>query len=698
MLCSKLSRRVFLRLSALVAGSALAACAPTPVPPTPIPPTAVPKATVASTAVPPTAAPKATVAPTAVPPTAAPKATVAPTAVPPTAAPKAAAYKESPLLAEQVKAGKLPPIDQRLPKDPLVMKVEQKIGKYGGTLRMAYAETNLWFFAHMRAQGLFMFDQLGTKTLPDIAKGFKWSSDLKTLTLELREGHKWSDGSPFTVEDIMFWWEDFELTKDLKATPNVFWTPGAKPMAMKKVSPSVLEITFAVPYPVAMDMLGRTWYSTDPEFILPKSYMSKYHIKYNPKADDLAKEEKFEDWKKAFVAKQGRAGLPTFIPERPYLWAWNPEKRSTERANAVRNPYFHQVDAEGNQLPYTDYCECLITGNKEVQLLKGASGELDWDACYLSLTDMPVLRENETKGKYHVLLPSSLRPSCCMLQPNRTCKDADYQKLFNTKDFRVAMSIGFNRKAINDTLFFGLAKPYPALPLPSNSYFKPEWGNMYIEFDQAKANQLLDGVGLTKKDAQGFRMRPDGKDRISLLIEIGNLEYPKQAICEMIKADWEKIGLEAQIRVVDGTLFGTRLSANELVIGTHHTDATTLWGRARSFYFGMDDGHAWNSQWASWFKTGGQGGIEPPEEIKKLKALQDQWKQTLPDTPEFIKLGGEYFGWYANELPMIGTVGFVPQPMIISNRMKNVPEKDIYWGADTSFLPPYKPTTWFIEE
>jgi peptide/nickel transport system substrate-binding protein len=607
-------------------------------------------------------------------------------------------YKEAPMLAEMVKAGKLPSVEKRLPKEPLVIKPFERVGKYGGTLRFGNVETNLWNYATLRTNGLFRYNQTNDEVLVDIAKSYGFSSDLKTLIIELREGHKWSDGEPFTADDIIFWWEDVATNKDLTPVLNPFWAPGGKPAVFKKISPTRVEIAFAVPYPTAIDLLGRSWFSADPPFMMPKHYITKWHIKYNPKANDVAKEEGFDSWTKAFMA---HATSPNnFDVKRPTLWAWIPEKITADRAIAVRNPYFHQVDAEGNQLPYIDRIDTVITGNKEVQILKATSGEFDIEIFYTSLRDMPVFKQNEKQGNYHIILPQSLRPSMFALMPNRTVKDPVLRELFNNLDFRIALSISINREAMNKAIFFGLGKPFPALPLPTMSFFKPEWATSYMQYDPDRANKILDSLGLTKRDSEGYRLRPDGKGRISMLVEIGVREGPKEEMAEMVKSDWAKVGLEAIVKSVEGGLYSQRTLANDLQIGNWHLDRAGLFGRANPLWFGVVEPsqNRWGTQWALWFQSGGKEGIEPPQEIKNLRATYDKWVQTLPGTPEFNRLGAEYYDYFATQLPMIGTVGLEPVPMVVSNRLRNVPDKDIWWGSDTNFYAPYLPAQWYIAE
>ena len=132
---------------------------------------------------------------------------------PPSRSPK---YKESPALAEQVKAGKLPPVEQRLPSEPLVVPVVERVGQYGGVWRRAFlgpADANN--YVRVVYDALVRHSPDGGKIEPKIAAGWESSKDFKQWTIKLRPGAKWSDGAPFTADDIVFWYQDVLLNKDL---------------------------------------------------------------------------------------------------------------------------------------------------------------------------------------------------------------------------------------------------------------------------------------------------------------------------------------------------------------------------------------------------------------------------------------------------------------------------------------------------
>jgi len=675
----EISRRDFLRATAMAAaGLAAAACAKTP---TEAPATATPKP----------AAPTATTAPAKPTPTKETK---------PTPTPQPKPEKEVPQLSAAVKAGTLPPQAERIPQDVWVVEPFGDIGTYGGTLHMGDFQQNRHAINSMRVIGFFQSSQDGAVMYPDIVKGVEWADNATKLTIHLRRGYKWSDGTPFTVDDIMFWWNDILMNKDLYADPPSKWRPGGEPMTVTKISDSQVEFKFAVPNPTITDGLMRAAVSMwDGLSSTPMHYLKEFHIAYNPNANDLAKAESFEDWTKLFNSRRGTRD-PDLWPDKPMVEAWIPQDISTDRELYTRNPYFHWVDPEGNQLPYIDEIDCEITGDREVQILKSSTGDFDFSCYYMNLDDMPVLQENQEKGDFRVLLPKSLRTCWLALMPNQTVEDDFLRELFQNKDFRIAMSIGINRQAMNEALFFGLGVPGNARLHPGVPFYDPAWKDKYAEYDPNQANKILDDLGLTQKDSQGFRLRTDNGERISLRIDIGNEEGPKVAMAEMIKEDWAKIGLEAIVAFQTRPVWEERRQAwNQLQVPTWHVGRAVLpYGRSSPLWFALDNLYCmWGAGWAQWYISEGESGIEPPPEIKDLRDLWDRFVLTVAGSPEYNELGKQYYGWLIDNLVIIGTVGLSPQPLVASNRLKNVPEENISWGSDNSFHSPYRPPQFYLK-
>ena len=151
-------------------------------------------------------------------PTAMPTEAPAPTAMPTEAPAAMMTYGESPDLASMVSAGSLPPVEERLPESPLVVPVFEEIGQYGGTWNLAYGARTDRFHGSLRTSaGLLSIDTDQVTIIPQVAESYDISPDGKVFTFNLREGHRWSDGMPFTTEDVRFWWEDIILNDELWA-------------------------------------------------------------------------------------------------------------------------------------------------------------------------------------------------------------------------------------------------------------------------------------------------------------------------------------------------------------------------------------------------------------------------------------------------------------------------------------------------
>ena len=170
-------------------------------------------------------------------------------------------FNEAPQLAELVKAGKLPPVEQRIGQDPLVVKPLREVGRYGGTWRRGFTGPFDFSNAHRVAQNdkLLYWDYTGTKLVPNIARGWEVSPDGRVTTLLLRRGMKWSDGHPFTADDFVFWFEDVYQNKELVPTPLTVMTINGKPIAIRKVDAATVQFVAPDPYYALPIVLASVW-------------------------------------------------------------------------------------------------------------------------------------------------------------------------------------------------------------------------------------------------------------------------------------------------------------------------------------------------------------------------------------------------------------------------------------------------------
>ena len=197
-------------------------------------------------------------------------------------------YQEAPALAKLVSEGKLPPVSERLPKEPAVVEPLISIGKYGGILKGPAVTPNCcsWDIVEMRLQKMLTFGTDYLTPVPNIAKSFTLSDDLKTITLTLREGMKWSDGRSLTVDDFEFFYKSILANKEVTPSPDKNWKAGGELVEFVRVDDYTFKWKFKVPNPAfVITLTSERGYKG----IRPKHYLSKYHKDYNPDAEDLAK-------------------------------------------------------------------------------------------------------------------------------------------------------------------------------------------------------------------------------------------------------------------------------------------------------------------------------------------------------------------------------------------------------------------------
>jgi len=613
-------------------------------------------------------------------------------------------FSEAPMLRTKVAAGELPPVEERLPEEPFVVEPYEEIGEYGGTLNAVATAPMTWQApSQIRSQMIADYTVDVKKAIPNIFKSWEYSKDMKTLTIHLRKGMKWSDGAPFTTEDCVFWWEDIAQNKELAPIMSKRFMPGGKLMEMEKVDDYTLRLHFAVPYPVFAKMFEHCMcfpYPITFGIYAPKHYLKKWHIKYNPKANELAKKEGYDNWWQAFnfhgtsLATQQDPNLPTFHP-------WILKERTPTQEIFVRNPYYHKVDTAGNQLPYIDELVSNVVGNLETVNLKVVSGEIDIAGQILSLENYPLYKENEKEGNYRVLLWESSIGGDVVFAFNLNHKDPVLRKIFQDVRFRHAMSLAINRDEINEVVYRGKATPCQATAFPTCSFYKEEWAKAYAQYDPKKANELLDEMGLKWDKDHKRRLRPDGED-LTITIEYFPITTATTACCELVREYWNAVGVKTEIKSEERSFYETRSEAGEIDVGVWEFDRTleSVLATADGYMFNPARGGGelgYCRQWAIWFNTDGKEGEEPPEEVKELYQWIEKWILSTPGTTEYIRLAQKIFDFHAENVWIIGTVGMAKRPIVVKNNLRNVPE-ETYLGCATEYWLPSQPPQWFFKK
>ena len=414
----------------------------------------------------------------------------------------ASQYSEAPMLAEMVSAGDLPPVDERLPVDPMVMPVADTTGNYGGTFRRGFkGVSDRWGPTKMQDRGLSWYDQ-NLNMQPRMAESWEINDDASEWTFHLRKGMSWSDGTPFTTEAIRWWWEEDETNTTISPSIGGTWVsgPDRTPMELEIVDDSTVTFKFPLPNPLYVYRLGRQTRN----LYLPGHYLEQFHMELTDDQDGLqaqVEEAGFNSWEEYYTDRRWWY----LNPDLPSIGPWiSKNELSNELFLMERNPYFFGVDSDGRQLPYIDDVAHRLFETNDVFDLRIINGEIDFQARHVNIGNFTLYKENEENGDYKVFLGSAYGHSA--IQLNQSTKNERLNEFFNVRDVRIALSVAVDRVSINELVWDGLMTPRQYSPLESSVQAYPKQANAWIEYDPDLANQLLDDAGYAEKDNDGFRL------------------------------------------------------------------------------------------------------------------------------------------------------------------------------------------------
>lgn len=606
--------------------------------------------------------------------------------------------KEPPYLAQRVKDGELPPLSERLPKQPLVVEAES-IGIYGGTIKTVSDSptgpgAGSWF---MSGAPFFALLPDGSEVIPNIGRDWDYSDDYKTLTLYLREGMRWSDGHPFTADDIVFQFQDVYGNEELYPLPPVRWSPGGELAVAEKVNDYEVRLHFARPYPVAHMVLSHSGGTQNSAF-RPKHYLKQFHPKYGSidEIEKLVKDEGFESWVGLF-GNRASVSMGVQLYDAPVLSPYVLVSRSSTHFIYERNPYFWKVDTQGNQLPYVDRVEITVVANEELATGQIIAGDVDFTTFYTTMANYPLYKEYEDAGNFRTLEWESIYMADSAFEINRTTQDPVLAEIFRDKRFSHAISMAIDRDEINEVVYFGLGHPLQATVHPSSQFYEERFAKAYVEYDPERANALLDEMGLKWDANRQYRLRPDG-ERLRILHEFVQTETPKRSISELVKTHLAKVGIDVDMREVSWELERRRIQADTSEMNIWHVspviDAT--WYAHEPFWCVIVEPETrWGSQWGRYIMTRGESGEKPPQAVLEVQECWDKMKVST-DRDERIRLGKRILEIQAEYLWSIGTIGRAPVPVIASKDLRNVPEVG-YWGWDVLFGQYQNPETYYFE-
>ncbi len=614
----------------------------------------------------------------------------------------AADFAESDFLLDKVQSGELPYVDQRLPDEPLVVDLVAKgrtLGQYGGTLRTMVTRSKdvrqMVVYGYARLVG---YDH-NYNLKADLLRSYEVEEG-RIFTFRLRAGHKWSDGAPFTSEDFRYWWVDVANNEELSPAgpPDIMRAEGHLP----KVSfPDALTVRFEwpVPHPSFLPALAQ---ARPPFLYRPSHFLKPLHVNYAD-PDELKKvvrKNRVRTWaalhnKSDNMYKNDNPLLPTLQP-----WYTVTAERKATRYIFERNPYFHRVDTEGNQLPYIDRVEMTIVGGGLVAA-KSNAGEADLQARGLDFRDVSILKKGEADGgNYDTYLWANGAASQIAIYPNLNFNDPTWQSVIRDVRFRRALSLSIDRRMINRALYFGLAREGGMTVLERSPLFEEAHLASWAAYDPAMANELLDEMGLTGRDSRGVRLLPDGRPMEFVIETAGERQEVENALA-IITDTWREIGVKLVMRPLDRDILRNRVFAG--------VSMASVW-------YGWDNGVpsentppdylapvqqeflAW-PKWGQYHQTMGQAGTPPDMDVgAKLLGHLDEWYQA-ESAVDRMAAWKDMLAIHAEHQFAIGILAEAPQPVVVSKYLRNVPVDGKWaWDPGAHFGVHRIDEFWFADE
>lgn len=632
----------------------------------------------------------------------------------------ASAYKEHPLLTKMVEKGLLPPVDERVPQEPRVVKPLHMQGRYGGTARIPFSgnpneDWDLQLF--FGADSPFGVTPDGQPGDPLVFRGYEVNDDYTEWIFHLRKGLKWSDGHPLTTENFyQFWRYDRANTdispgiklKNVKIEENkVTFTnePGeglevGRVVTKEVIDDYTLRYTSPEPYPNLVHMMSNGWMIES--WIEPMHYKLKFHpdIVGEETAKKRAQEAGFEEWHQLYkkLKRSLQSSHQANLPGKPTLMSYVITDKTETRIVYERNPYYWAVDTEGHQLPYVDKVVANFLNDNKMIDGKIISGEADFVGLHTTTTSMPLYKRYEKKGNYRMEVWDNAgnNPALDMLT---STDDEVMRELIRTKEFRQALSISVNRQRIIDEVYNGIGKPIRNTLMPGSPWYREEFATAYAEYDPEKAKKMLDKLGVVDSDGDGWREDPQGRD-IEWKIEFNQAHVGRPEPLEIIANGWQQIGFNVDIKEYElGHLRQRSKGSNKAVMTVWHKSMVTP--QAFPVVYTNSGLPQRGISWFQWEKSGGSAGEEGPPVFKEVIDLFYNKLAKAKSKEDRIKWGLKVNEIRAENVWTIETVSYSPSPVIVASDLINFPTKadgPLLFIWDTWWTNPYVPAQFFFEK
>ncbi len=598
--------------------------------------------------------------------------------------PKPSSFKEAPTLAARVAAGELPPVEERLPENPLVLQPTSGIGKYGGTWYRGFTGPADGQNMERPLHDHFLFyDVSGLNVQPNIAESWTQNEDSTEFTFTLRKGHKWSDGAPLTTDDIMFWYEKILLNEELVPNPPAWTKPGGKLLKFEKIDDQTFKVTSEEPYGIFVTLMASVivnGQATSGEngggLIAPRHYLEQFHPDFVglEEAERKAEEAGYDNWFTYFLQRNNT----NQNTDAPMLTAWRLTSSITTNVwSFERNPYYFAVDTEGNQLPYIDNVHLTLAQNNEVLNLSALAGNYTVMGRHINIAKLPLFLQNAESVGYRVQFWRQPQSGIANIYINESWDgNAEIQSFLQNVEFRKALSMGLQRDQINEVFFLGVG----SIEGLCQGYDDPDnpgmyVGEKYVRFNADEANAILDSIGLDQKDGDGFRLMPSGERLTMQLPSVVAAFEDYPGINEMIARQWAvNIGIHAEVQSLERSLHGDRALLNELMTTNWESSPRSTTLITPQHLLPVGGGGNTGRLYGDWHQSGGERGIEPTNPLlKEQMDLFDESQSTAgPErAAEILQRVVELNCLNVN--PITTVMNKPTYVAIIKNNVKNIP-------------------------
>ncbi|MCW2247875.1 peptide/nickel transport system substrate-binding protein [Azospirillum fermentarium] len=635
-------------------------------------------------------------------------------------------YREAPALAAHVAAGTLPPVAGRLPGNPLLIPVEEA-GRYGGTWHQAMIgeADGLLLYRTIGYEPLMRWDAAWRRVVPNVAQAVEVSEDARVFTFRLRPGLRWSDGVPFTAEDVQFWFEDVLGNPDLTPLPPPWMPRAGAGVRLEIPGTDTVRFVFAQPNGLFLPALASGQERRGPTDY-PRHALERYHARYNPDgAAAMARAAGLNGWAALFHLKansfQSLSDLPSLLrrpvpvpagglagpalppvpmeaDDVPVIGAWRVvryEPGPPPRVVAERNPFYWKVDPAGQQLPYLDRVEVALTDSDDSFLGLLLDGGIDMQARHVVIP--------QVQDRLPALLADGYRPvamqpgdsNAVPLMLNLTHPDPGLRALFTRRDVRIALSHAIDRAGIIAGPLNGRGTPAQVAPRPESRFYSERLARQHLDFDPAAAAAGLESAGLGRRTPGGVRMMPDGRPAAFTILV--RADRPHQgAAARMVAADWQAAGLDVRVEELDRATLRRRVRANlfDAVIGSGDGGMDPM--QEIHGFIPAFDGYSGAPAWERWREApAADGAMVPPDPVLQQLDLYRRIRETA-DAERQDRLMRDILAIAAEEFYAIG-IAITPGGVgVVRSGFRNVPRSmPESWVYPTP--APTNPAQYYVE-